>query len=112
MRVLNASQMRDADKRTIEDIGIPSLVLMENAGRQTVAAMEAMYSDLPERQGGVLCGRGNNGGGGFVVARTPMQRGGDRAVFLLRRVGDVRRGAPPNLRILGRLRRPPAEDSD
>jgi NAD(P)H-hydrate epimerase len=59
MRVLNTAQMRDADRRTIEDIGIPSLVLMENAGRQAVAAMEAMYSDLLERQVAILCGRGN-----------------------------------------------------
>src|SRR5580693_8939729 len=59
MRVLNTAQMREADRRTIEDIGIPSLVLMENAGRQAVAAMEAIYGDLLERQVAVLCGRGN-----------------------------------------------------
>src|SRR2546428_10429441 len=112
MRVLNASQMRDADKRTIEDIGIPSLVLMENAGRQTVAAMEAMYTDLPERQVGVLCGRGNNGGDGFVVARTLMQRGVDGAGFLLGRVADVRGDARTNLEILGRLGPTIAEVAD
>ena len=77
MRVLNTAQMREADRRTISDIGIPALVLMENAGRQTVAAMEAMYSDLSERQVAILCGRGNNGGDGFVVARTLVQRGVD-----------------------------------
>ena len=77
MRVLNSAQMREADRRTIEEIGIPSLVLMENAGRQVVAAMEAMHSDLLERQVAVLCGRGNNGGDGFVVARTLVQRGVD-----------------------------------
>src|SRR5206468_10932741 len=103
MRVLNASQMREADKRTIEEIGIPSLVLMENAGRQAVAAMEAMYSDLLERQIGVLCGRGNNGGDGFVIARTLVQRGVDVAVFLIGRVADVRGDARTNLEILGRL---------
>src|SRR6185295_5494896 len=103
MRVLNTAQMRDADRRTIEEIGIPSLVLMENAGRQTVAAIEAMYSDLAERQVGVLCGRGNNGGDGFVVARTLTQRGVDVAVFLLGRVADVRGDARTNLEILGRL---------
>src|SRR5437870_3401041 len=103
MRVLNSAQMRDADRRTIEEIGIPSLVLMENAGRQVVAAMEAMYGDLLERQVAVVCGRGNNGGDGFVVARTLMQRGVDVAVFLLGRVADVRGDARTNLEILGRL---------
>jgi NAD(P)H-hydrate epimerase len=103
MRVLNAAQMREADRRTIDDIGIPSLVLMENAGRQAVAAMEAMYGDLLERQVAVLCGRGNNGGDGFVVARTLAQRGVDVSVFLLGRVADVRGDARTNLEILGRL---------
>src|SRR5439155_27354138 len=103
MRVLNAAQMKEADRRTIEDIGVPSLVLMENAGRQAVAAMEAMYGDLPERQVAVLCGRGNNGGDGFVVARTLVQRGVDVSVFLIGRVGDVRGDARTNLEILGRL---------
>src|SRR5829696_9782625 len=103
MRVLNASQLRDADRRTIEEIGISSLVLMENAGRQAVAAMEAMYSDLPERQVAVLCGRGNNGGDGFVVARTLVQRGIDVSVFVLGVVAEVRGDARTNLEILGRL---------
>src|SRR5438270_11292146 len=103
MRILNAAQMREADRRTIEEIGIPSLVLMENAGRQVVAAMEAMHSDLLERQVAVLCGRGNNGGDGFVVARTLRQRGIDVSVFLIGQVADVRGDARINLDILGRL---------
>src|SRR5213594_9499 len=103
MRVLNSAQMREADRRTIDDIGIPSLVLMENAGRQAVAAMEAVHDDLAERKVAVLCGRGNNGGDGFVVARTLAQRGVDVSVFLLGRVADVRGDARANLEILGRL---------
>ncbi len=103
MRVLNARQMREADKRAIEEIGLPSLVLMENAGRQTVAAMEAMYADLTERHVGIVCGRGNNGGDGFVVARTLAQRGVDVSIFLIGRVGDVRGDARTNLEILGRM---------
>jgi NAD(P)H-hydrate epimerase len=95
--------MREADRRTIDDIGIPSLVLMENAGRQAVAAMEAMYADLMDRQVAVLCGRGNNGGDGFVVARTLVQRDVDVTVFLLGRVQEVRGDARANLEILGRL---------
>jgi hydroxyethylthiazole kinase-like uncharacterized protein yjeF len=103
MRVLNSSQMREADRRAIEEVGIPSLVLMENAGRQTVAAIEAMYADLSDRHVGVLCGRGNNGGDGFVVARTLAQRGVDVSVFLIGQVADVRGDARVNLEVLGRL---------
>src|SRR4030095_6738143 len=103
MRVLNSAQMREADRRTIEDIGIPSLVLMENAGRAGVAAMEPVHSDLLEPQVAVLCGRGNNGGDGFVIARTLLQRGIDVSVFLLGRVADVRGDARTNLEILVRL---------
>src|SRR5438046_9536450 len=97
MRVLTAAQMREADRRTIEDIGIPSLVLMENAGRQVVAAIEAVHGDLLERRVAVLCGRGNNGGDGLVVARTLLQRGIDVAVFLICRVADLRGDARINL---------------
>jgi NAD(P)H-hydrate epimerase len=103
MRVLNSRQMRDADRRTIDDIGIPSIVLMENAGRQTVAAMEAAFEDLADSRVGVLCGRGNNGGDGFVVARTLVQRGVDIVVFLLGSVSEVTGEARTNLEILGRI---------
>jgi NAD(P)H-hydrate epimerase len=103
MRVLNTQQMREADRRTIEDVGIPSIVLMENAGRQAVAAMEAAYDDLNTSSVGVLCGRGNNGGDGFVVARTLVQRGVEAHVFLLGSVADVRGDARTNLDVLGRI---------
>ena len=103
MRVLNTQQMREADRRTIDDVGIPSIVLMENAGRQAVAAMEAAFDGLPNSHVGVLCGRGNNGGDGFVVARTLVQRGIEATVFLLGSVSDVRGDARTNLEVLGRL---------
>ena len=103
MRVLNTEQMREADRRTIEDIGIPSIVLMENAGRQAVAAMEAAFDDLGTSRVGVVCGRGNNGGDGFVIARTLVQRGIETAVFLLGSVAEVRGDARTNLEVLGRI---------
>ena len=103
MRVLNTQQMREADRQTIDEVGIPSIVLMENAGRQAVAAMEAAFDDLPTSKVGVLCGRGNNGGDGFVVARTLAQRGIEAIVFLLGSVADVRGDARTNLEILGRV---------
>jgi NAD(P)H-hydrate epimerase len=103
MRVLNTAQMREADRRTIEDIGIPSIVLMENAGRQAVAAMEAAYDDLSASRVAVVCGRGNNGGDGFVIARTLAQRGIESSVYLLGSVADVRGDARTNLEVLGRI---------
>ncbi|MGE0704638.1 MAG: NAD(P)H-hydrate dehydratase [Vicinamibacterales bacterium] len=103
MRVLNSAQMRDADRRTIEEIGIASLVLMENAGRQVVAALEAVHGALLDGPVAILCGRGNNGGDGFVVARTLLQRGVAVSVFLIGRVSDVRGDARTNLEILSRL---------
>jgi ADP-dependent NAD(P)H-hydrate dehydratase / NAD(P)H-hydrate epimerase len=95
--------MREADRFTIEDIGIPSLVLMENAGRQVVAAIEAAYEDRLAGRVAVLCGRGNNGGDGFVVARTLLQRGVDTSVFVIGSLGEIRGDARTNLDILGRL---------
>src|SRR5687768_8141256 len=95
--------MREADRFTIEDIGIPSLVLMENAGRQVVAAIEAAHEDRLAGRVAVLCGRGNNGGDGFVVARTLLQRGIDTLVFVVGSLADVRGDARTNLDILGRL---------
>jgi hydroxyethylthiazole kinase-like uncharacterized protein yjeF len=103
VRVLNTQQMREADRQTISEIGIPSIVLMENAGRQTVAAMEAAFDGLAASKVGVLCGRGNNGGDGFVVARTLVQRGIEAIVFLLGSVSEVRGDARTNLEILGRI---------
>ena len=103
MRILTSSQMREADRRTIEEIGIPSLVLMENAGRQVVAALETIFDDLAERHVAVLCGRGNNGGDGFVVARTLQHRGIEVSVFVIGSIAEIRGDARLNLEILGRL---------
>jgi NAD(P)H-hydrate epimerase len=103
MRVLTAAQMREADQATIEDIGIPEIVLMENAGRQVVSAMEATFASALEGRVAVLSGTGNNGGDGFVVARTLLQRGVDVAVFVVGSIASVKGAARTNLEILGRL---------
>ncbi len=112
MRVLNAAQMRDADRQTIDEIGIPSMVLMENAGRQVVAALEAANDDLTDRHVAVLCGPGNNGGDGFVVARTLYQRAVDVSVFVIGTMAAVKGDARLNLEILGRLGLTVVEISD
>jgi len=103
MRVLNAAQMREAERITIDEIGIGSLVLMECAGRQVVSTLQERVDDLPDSRIAVLCGPGNNGGDGFVVARTLLQAGHDVAVFVVGRAADVKGDARINLDILGRL---------
>ncbi len=65
--------MQKADAHTIQEIGIPSLVLMERAALQTVAAMEEKQINLENAL--VVCGSGNNGGDGFAVARLLFQKG-------------------------------------
>lgn len=87
MRFLTAAAMREADRRCIEELGIPGAVLMENAGR-------AVFGELAGGPLGVVCGKGNNGGDGYVVARLALAAGyGVRVVLLAVReaiTGDAR----------------------
>lgn len=68
MKVLTAAQMREIDRRTME-VGIPGLVLMENAGHRVVEAMDRELGPLAAHHVVIVCGKGNNGGDGLVVAR-------------------------------------------
>jgi NAD(P)H-hydrate epimerase len=68
VKVLTAAQMRDVDRRTVE-LGIPSIILMENAGQRVVEFLEREYAPLSKQRIVVVCGKGNNGGDGLVVAR-------------------------------------------
>jgi hydroxyethylthiazole kinase-like uncharacterized protein yjeF len=68
VKILTAAQMRAVDQRTIE-LGTPGIVLMENAGRRVAELLTENFSPLERQRIVVLCGKGNNGGDGFVVAR-------------------------------------------
>ncbi len=74
MDVLTAQQMRDADRHTIEEAGVPARVLMENAGR-AVADVVATEAGTSGRRILILCGRGGNGGDGLVALRALAARG-------------------------------------
>ena len=100
MRVLTTAQMRDADRRTIDEVGIPSAVLMENAGRQVVVAMERHLRALGDQRVAVVCGKGSNGGDGFVVARLLETRGVHTQVYLLASSSEVVGDARVNLSAL------------
>ncbi|MGQ9689138.1 MAG: NAD(P)H-hydrate dehydratase [Desulfobaccales bacterium] len=102
MKLVTAEEMRHLDRRAIEDLGIPSLVLMENAGRSTYQILRREFPDL---QGPVvvLAGRGNNGGDGFVVARYLMNEGIPVAVLLFAAKDQVGGDALVNLRLLEKM---------
>jgi ADP-dependent NAD(P)H-hydrate dehydratase / NAD(P)H-hydrate epimerase len=102
MKLVTASEMRGLDRRAIEDIGIPSLVLMENAGRTTYQILRREFPAL-KGEVAVVAGRGNNGGDGFVVARYLANAGLPVAVFLLGEQAQVRGDARVNLDILAHL---------
>jgi NAD(P)H-hydrate epimerase len=76
MRSLTAAQMREADRRCIEELGIPGAVLMNNAGA-------SVFREIASGPVGVVCGKGNNGGDGYVVARLALLAGFDTRVVLL-----------------------------
>lgn len=73
MKILTAAEMRDVDRLTI-DRGIPGAILMENAGSRVVEYLREAFAPLTRHRIVVFCGKGNNGGDGFVVARQLFQR--------------------------------------
>jgi ADP-dependent NAD(P)H-hydrate dehydratase / NAD(P)H-hydrate epimerase len=79
MKIVSAAEMREIDRATSERFGVPSLTLMENAGS---AVARFILSEYPQAERvSVICGKGNNGGDGFVVARQLRDAG--RAVRIL-----------------------------
>ncbi len=69
MKVLAAEQMQAVDRRAIDEIGIPGVVLMENAGRAVAEEIVSRYSSHGPQRAVVLAGKGNNGGDGYVISR-------------------------------------------
>jgi ADP-dependent NAD(P)H-hydrate dehydratase / NAD(P)H-hydrate epimerase len=98
MKALTAAQMREADRLTTERYGIPSLQLMENAGTAIAEFLREKFSDLSRRRIVVLCGKGNNGGDGLVVARALKGFGAAPHVFLFANPSAVQGDAAENLK--------------
>ena len=82
MKILSATQMAEVDRLTTETYRIPSILLMENAGRSVADEIERACPGLHQKDIAVLCGRGNNGGDGFVVARYLALRGANPSILL------------------------------
>ncbi len=103
MKLVYAHEMQALDRYTIEEIGIAGEILMENAGRGVAEIIWSRFEK--EAKDGVLiiCGPGNNGGDGFVVARHLTQRGFTVKVFLLAPPTKFKGEAALNLQIIERL---------
>lgn len=112
MYLVTASEMQEMDHRTIEDLGIPGIVLMENAGRGAIRFLLEKFPDLDNKRVGVIAGRGNNGGDGYVMARYLKQKGIQVTVYLLADASRVQGDAATNLKFLKPLEVPLVEIPD
>src|SRR2546422_4410046 len=74
MELVTAAEMRELDRAAIETRNIPSLRLMENAGKAVVQEMERFFGPLRGKAITVVAGKGQNGGGGLLSGRPPSQR--------------------------------------
>jgi ADP-dependent NAD(P)H-hydrate dehydratase / NAD(P)H-hydrate epimerase len=97
MKALTAAEMREVDRLTVERHGVPGLTLMENAGRSVAEFIEQRFPRLERRRIVVLCGKGNNGGDGFVAARHLLGMGAKPDVYLFAASGEVQGDAGVNL---------------
>jgi len=89
MKIVTAAEMREIDRLTTEQYGVPSLTLMENAG---TAVAEFAQKHFEFKSVCVVCGKGNNGGDGFVAARKLHEAGKHVAVIVLAKAAEELRG--------------------
>ncbi len=101
MKIVSAAEMREIDRATSERFKVPSLTLMENAG--TAVAEFALSRHPQARRIGVVCGKGNNGGDGFVAARKLRELGREVFLLLLADPGELRGDAAEMFKQLGRM---------
>lgn len=91
--IVTAAQMQALDRRTIEEAGVPGTTLMERAGASVVTSLEQQIGPLRGKLITILCGKGNNGGDGFVVARLLHKQRAKVHVFTLAPAADLSRDA-------------------
>lgn len=99
MKIVTAAEMRQIDRITTERFGVPSLTLMENAGTDVCNFVLSQYPEA--KTIGVICGKGNNGGDGFVAARKLKDAGREVSVLLLTDPSELRGDAAAMFAKLG-----------
>ncbi len=100
--VLSRGETREIDRKAIENYEIPGIILMENAGRNVVEEILKMLPDKNKAKVAIFCGKGNNGGDGFVIARHLYNKSIDISVYLTTKISNVLTDgdASTNLKIL------------
>ncbi len=106
IKVVTADEMREKDRFTIEEIGVPGVVLMENAGTATARIIQTELEDIKDPTVYVFCGKGNNGGDGFVVARHLWNEGIFVKVFCVVEENQISGDARINYNILKKMNIP------
>ena len=100
LKAVSVDEMQRIDRLATQKYGIPEIVLMENAGLRVTEIALQMLSRLDGKKVEIFCGRGNNGGDGFVVARHLINRGLDVDIYLMGELNAVKSSALTNLQIL------------
>lgn len=101
MKILTVSEMRDVDRLTTERHGISQLALMESAGAAVARFVAAHFAPVDDRPIAVLCGKGNNGGDGFVAARVLHEMGAEPELFLFGEPSELRGEAAESFKRIG-----------
>jgi hydroxyethylthiazole kinase-like uncharacterized protein yjeF len=96
MKLVTAEQMRAIDRRTIEEAGVPGATLMESAGTAVFRLIAELLGEPERKRALVFCGKGNNGGDGFVVARLLHEWGAEVAAVLVGKGAQLRGDAKAN----------------
>jgi len=100
MKPLTRDQVREIDRRAIEEFGLPGVVLMENAGRNAAALL---HERAPAARVAIVCGKGNNAGDGFVIARHLVNHGHDVRLLLACDPADYRGDAAINWHVIEKM---------
>ena len=101
MKVVLNDEIRQIDKIAIEKYGIPGIILMENAG---ISVVNEIIKDFSlDSKFTIICGTGNNGGDGFVIARHLHNRGYKLKVFLVGEKNGIKRDALINHNIVKKI---------
>lgn len=106
IKLVTSAEMREMDRYTIEDLGIPGIVLMENAGAGTFRVIRDLLSEYEKPVVSVFCGKGNNGGDGFVIARHLWDAGADVRIFIVGKAEDIKGDALTNFLAVKKLNIP------